>query len=87
MISLLAHKHSAVIKCKDFEKMVQNAANGQMEKTTQSWKSGFVRNEMTGNGQMRGYWWLRPRAIKRMHVVSQNGRSIRFTKSSTQGIL
>lgn len=55
IISLLAHKHSAVIKCKDFEKMVQKAANSQREKTTQSWKSGFVRNEMTGNGQMRGY--------------------------------
>lgn len=33
--------------------------------------AGFVRKEMSGGAQMRGYQWLHPRALKTMYVVSQ----------------
>lgn len=31
-----------------------------------------MQNEMAGNGQIQGYQWLHPHAIKRMNVVSEN---------------
>lgn len=36
------------------------------------WESGFAQKEMAFNGQMQGYQWLHPNAIKRMYVVSQD---------------
>lgn len=32
---------------------------------------GSAQNEMSGNGQIQGYRWLRHCTIKRMYVVSQ----------------
>lgn len=43
--------------------------------------SGFVRNERAGNGQMRGYGWLHPRAVQRMYHETAD----QFVQSSAQG--
>lgn len=58
MISLLAHKHIVVIS-------ISAVKWFSRKKNTQTHKSGFIQNKMTGNGQ------IHPRAVKRMYVVLQ----------------
>lgn len=37
----------------------------------------FVKNEIADNGQVQGYQWLNPHAVKRLHAVLQNTKSVR----------